>query len=316
MLNHALFGSSLCIAIASLALAAPSALSAKNTPAKAAERKSATILQPTSPWQLEMGDHICRLARKFGPDNAPGMVSFVQNAPGPRFDLTVAAPDFASLSTQAWTFYGLRSDRTMQQFNDFQASTRDFGPSIIMVGMSIADKSTDEDYTKARIEPDDANLVERIVILNAGTTVSFETGNMKAPLEALNACSQDLMESWGLSSEAHDGYEPPRMPNANLYLSRLKHTFAEESGSDGHRALVRFRALVGKDGRVTDCHFEYALKTGGQETDLCADIAKMQFEAASNSAGEPITSFYARSALLWPYSPWNVGADGGRWGSD
>lgn len=304
----------------SLALAAPAALTAADLPAETAAKRNAKLLAPITPWHLEVSDHGCRLARKFGTEEAPSLLSFEQNAPGHRFDLTMAGPDIGEVYGSGWTFLGMRSDREMYRANPLVGEFRDFGMALNFVGLSVATRSGQRNrrsgFIQPSIDPADAAEVQRVVLQRSTSIVSFETGNMKAAFEALNACSSDLIPTWGLSLEEHREYKPPVLSDGDLYFSRLKHEFAEKSGAEGHKALLRVRALVATDGTVSDCRFEYSLSTGGMQPDVCEDIRQMRFEPASDAVGKPIASFFAKSVVLSPYSPWTADAHGGRWEED
>lgn len=304
--------------VSCLTLMAPTAVAAKNFPAEVAKKNGAVKLLPSTPWHLEMADDRCRLARKFGREEAPSLVAFEQIAPGRRFDLTVAGPDIGKLSVTGWKYRGLRSDREMATISPLAGEMKDFGTAWTMAGVSIAEHSgsSEAEHIQPSIDPADARQVERIVIQQATNIVSFETGGMEAAFEALNACAKDLIPLWGLSLQTHEAYKPPRMLSEKAYFSRLKHQFAKRAGVDGHKALLRVRVLVAADGSVTDCHFEYPLSTGGAQTDVCEDIRQMQFEAAENHSGDQMPSFYVKSIVMTPYSPWTADAHGGRWEED
>jgi len=48
-------------------------LEAKPLPGELAEKDRAVRLEPSSPWQLELADDRCRLARRFDSANGPGV---------------------------------------------------------------------------------------------------------------------------------------------------------------------------------------------------------------------------------------------------
>lgn len=303
------------LALASgIALALPSAALARGLPAEEAAVKGAKVLAPIAGWQLEAAQDRCRLSRKFGPENSPSVLLLEQIAPGPRFDLTVAGPDVSQLTRPGdWIYGGLRSDAKLRTIDLLPGAMPEFGGSLNMVEVSIAD---DAEAKQQLIEPAidlaDASQVERIVFRQRSNIVSLETGNMRAALEAFNVCTKDLIPMWGLSLEAHAQYKPPQMPGGNTFFSSLRHDFAKESGAKGHQALLRVRAMIAKDGSVTDCHFEYPLSTGGEQADVCHDIREMKFDAAEDVMGNAMASFFVKSVFLTPYSPRKADAHGGR----
>lgn len=307
-------------AIAGVLLFLPTqSLDAKPLPGELAGKERAVRLEPASPWHLEFADDRCRLARRFDSPNGPGMVLFEQLAPGSRFDLTIAGPDFASSRQGSWFYGGMRSDLEMETISPLEYDIPGYENAITLGGVRIDDAISSPNGEGrsiiAAIDPASAGLVDRIVLQRSTTIVSFETGNMKAPFEALNACSQDLVLEWGLDANVHRAYRPPQMPDEKVYFTRLHHKLTTTPGNEGHKSLLRVRAIVASDGSVTDCHHEFALSSGGAEPDVCRDILEMQFEPATAPDGEPVASFYTLSLILSQFDPWTADAHGGRWGS-
>lgn len=294
-------------------------LSAKSLPGELAAKNSALRLTPASPWQLELADDRCRLAREFQSAEGPGVVLFEQIAPGPRFDMILAGPDFARNRTGAWIYGGMRSDVEMVTIDPLEYDIAGYDHALALASIAIDDETVlegaDRGLTGTSIDPAAADLVERIVIQRSTTIISFETGNMKAAFEALNTCSRDLLGLWGLDAE-DEVYHPARMPDASVYFSRLNHERATTPGSAGHDALLRVRAVISRDGSVSDCHHEYVLSSGGPQADVCEDIQEMQFEAATDAGGEPIASVFSLSMIMSKYDPWTADAHGGRWGRE
>ncbi|MGB3808200.1 MAG: hypothetical protein WA936_13450, partial [Erythrobacter sp.] len=65
-----------------LLLSTSKPVEAKALPGELAEKDRAIVLQPASPWQLEMGKDRCRPSRRFDSPDGPGMVVLEQIAPG------------------------------------------------------------------------------------------------------------------------------------------------------------------------------------------------------------------------------------------
>lgn len=191
-------------------------LNAKPLPGELAEKARAVRLEPTSPWQLEFADDRCRLARKFDSTEGPGMVLFEQIAPGQRFDLTVAGPDFARSRQGSWFYGGMRSDLEMEMIDPLEYGIAGYDNAITLAGIWIDDTlSSQEEHPQpaiAAIDTASADLVDRLVLQRSTTIVSFETGNMQAPFEALNACAQDLVLALGLPASAQQAHVPPGCP--------------------------------------------------------------------------------------------------------
>ncbi|MEP4784042.1 MAG: hypothetical protein ABJX46_04885 [Erythrobacter sp.] len=305
------------LAIASLVLvfqAQP--LDAKPLPSELAKKERAVRLSPSTGWQLEVLDDRCRLARKFTSSNGPGLAMFEQLAPGNTFDLTIAGPDTARSRRGAWFYAGMRSDLEMKTIDPLEYGLAGFESSLTLSGVRIDDQKQSSQERKetvaAEIDAANAERMDRIVLQRSTTIISYGTGNMKAPLEALNACSKELLSIWKLDAGAHQSYRPAEMPGEGAYFSRLHHNLVNTRGNAGHESILRVRALIGKDGSVTDCFHEYVFSSGGAEPDVCKEIRPMQFSPATNQSGEPIASFYSKSYFLSQFDPWQADAHGER----
>jgi hypothetical protein len=296
----------------------PQSSTAAPLPQELAGKKRAQRLSPVSNWQLEMGDHVCRLSRRFDSPAGPGFVMFEQHYPGPRFDLTLAAPDFAAARKGAFLYGGMRSDLGMVTIDALEFGMVGYAEAMTISEVRL-DSGTNTDGKKhsfetAQIDASYVNQVERIVIQRSGTISSFELGKMHDAFNALNACTMDLLTSWGLDGQKHVEFNGARMPQASVYFARLSHFLANSPGNEGNQSLLRIRALVAKDGSVSDCYHEYVFSSGGLKPDVCQDIRAMRFEPATDASGMPMDSFWARSIKLSRYGAWNADASGGSWG--
>ena len=83
--------------------------------------------------------------------------------------------------------------------------------------------------------------------------VRVETGSLRAAIEALQACADDLLTVWGLDAEKHKTMTaPPIMnPNPDGVLPQGTVPFSEFGKFSGGANQVRL--LIGADGKVTAC---------------------------------------------------------------
>lgn len=283
---------------------------------KVIEKKTAVKMAPATGWNLEAAEDRCRLSRQFSSTDGDHLLYIEQIAPGPRFDLTLAGPLLANWSTQRWLYRGMRSDRDFETIDPLNGAMRDFGASMIMPSVSLAVDADRSELISATIDPSDAEKVERVVIRQGTRIVSFETGNLEPVLAALNTCTLDLLPYWGLDLETHKSFRPPEMPDERSYFAGLRHEYAKISGAKGHKALLRIRLIIDREGVVSSCFEEIAASSGGEPPQICENISTVRFKPAVNAAGDPIPSFFARSVPLWSYSPYTADAHGGRWGDD
>ena len=289
---------------------------AKPLPGELAEKNRAVRLEPSSPWQLESLQDRCRLARQFDSSDGPGLVMIEQLAPTKGFDLTIAGPDIARSRKGSWFYAGMRSDLEMETIDPLEFDVAGYDAALALADVRIDDDKSGEakdlQTVAAGIDIGSASKMERIVFQRSTAIVSFETGAMEAPFEALNECTRELLSGWGLDAEAHADYKPSELPNAKAYFSRLHHEHVNKPGNVGRESLLRVRTLVNSDGSVADCFHEFALSSGGAQPDVCEEVRQMQFESATDANGEPMASFYSASVFLSKFDPWEADAHGGR----
>ena len=306
-----------CMAAGALFPCSP--LDARALPGELAAKKRAIIMMPDGEWRLEEGDDRCRLRRSFTSEKGPGIVLIEQIAPGQRFDLVVAGPDFARNHRGSWFYGGIRSDEEMETIDPLEYAIPGFENALALADMGIDDylytPGSKSKPVKAAIDLASAAKVERVVFQRSTVIVSFELGNMAEPVGALNDCLSKLLSEWGLDAAAYDAFTPPQMPDERVYYSRLHHALASKPSNAGHKSLLRVRALIGENGAVRSCLHEYSISSGGEKPDVCADIERMTFTPAKDSEGEPIASVYSRSLILSEFDPWTADSGGqGRWG--
>lgn len=291
-----------------VALSAPES-QAKPLPGELAAKDRAILLSPISPWQLNVSDDRCSLARQFDGEEGPGLVLIEQLTPGGRFDLIVAGPDFARARLGSWFYGGMRSDLEMKTISPLEFRIAGYENAIAIgdatIERSPGRRSEDGEPIRAEVDPSAARQVDRIVLQRSTVIVSFETGNMGDAFKALNSCSRELLSVWELDETVHENYHPPQMPGEKVYFSRLNHELATAPDNVGHKSLLRVRAMVAKDGSVTSCYHEYHISSGGREPDVCADIREREFQPATTPQGEAIDSFFSRTIYLSSYDPWS-----------
>lgn len=319
MAGNVVSGHACALAALALGLAVcPTAGLARALPGELAAKDGAIVLEPSSPWQLDARADRCTLARRFSSEEGPGLLAFEQFAPGSRFDVTIAAPDLASERRGSWFYGGMRSDWDVVTINPIEFDLPGYGDAATLVGASIEKEPEDavdgKPLVRVAIDLDAAELSERMVLQRTTRIVSFETGNMRAPFEALNACSARLLDDWELGQIEGEEYTPAKMSNPRTYFARLNRELLRTKKLTGDGVLLRLQARIAADGSVSRCRFDTLAAGQSDLPDICSEISAMQFEPARNKEGEAIASLFALSVRLTQEGAWNAGSHGGRWG--
>ena len=291
MRSHSMFRTLLCVA----ALAAvPSAAFAQDYPNALAQEDDAIRLQPMAQWVLDFGENKCRLARWFGTEEERHLLMFEQGAPRSSFGMTLAGPEMRRFHGAPNIFLGMEGTEPMEERERFESGDVDnIGKAIIIASHSLGPSRSEDGLMQAGIDLDQAGTVDRIVIERRGRVVSFETGNMRKPFEALNVCTSDLLRDWGLDEEQHKSYIPARWTNQDAIIRRIQAAYPRDARLSGEQGIFRMRVIVEADGTVGECLIENATATDRLESPACTEMRRAAFEPARDRTGQPMRSFYA-----------------------
>lgn len=220
--------------------------------------------------------------------------------------MTAAGPDFQGMGKYGLVTIEVRPDHGTTAVSPRWLKLTTYGEGLVLTGLSFDPEFFAKQYLgdvlgisdSMAIDLKDADSVKRLGVRLAGRSVVFETGAMIEPFRALNACSMDLLGQWGLSAKEHSGHRPAELQNETFQLSSIQSKYARGPGRKRHEALLKVRAIIEPDGSISDCFFEYAISTGGETFDACAEIRKMKFRPATTASGKPMRSFYAASIPL------------------
>lgn len=279
-----------------LTLAGQTPLAAEDYPNALAAEDDAVKLEPLAPWNIDYGQNRCRLARWFGTEDDVHMVMLEQAAPGTSFGLSLAGKEIRRFHSSDSIFLGLRGDRPMDERERFgRGSIDQVGKAIILSRVSIGSSSNEQGLRNAGVDLEKAATVDRIVVERRGRVLSFETGNMREPVAALNARTSNLLSEWGLDAEQHKAYVPPSWINEDAVTRRIVDQYPRQALNRGEQAIFRLRAIVEVDGSVSDCFIEESTRVERLESPACKEMRKAQFEPARSADGSPMRSYYATS---------------------
>lgn len=269
-------------------------VSAQVFPAEVAEREGTIKLNPAGPWNVDYGDNKCRLQRVFESNGERHALIIEQNSPEQGFGLMISGSELNPFKRVKSFDLGLRTDLSLAPRERFRiGNIEGYGTAIIMSSISIA-KPRPADAPRAPlrsagIDLESAGNIDRIVIVARKRAVSVETGNLKAPMEALNNCTSDLLKEWGLDVEQHRSYQPVRLLNELEIARKIQAAYPARGGE----AIFRLRAIVEPDGQMSDCVLLLAASTGSFNSTACSIMRDAKFEPARDNAGAPIKSYHS-----------------------
>ncbi|MEP3422635.1 MAG: energy transducer TonB [Erythrobacter sp.] len=276
------------------------ALADDDYPNELAEGDNVTKLEPISPWNIDFAADKCRLARLFGTggdDEERHFLFFEQVAPQSGFAMTMAGPEIARYRNGSRVEMGMEGNEPMERLETLgrRGTVASIGPAIVIATRSLGRAPGAVAPYSAGIDLDEAANVDRIVLRRSRRVLSIETGNMMAPFQALNACTFDLLESWGLDPEQHRRYTPAQWQNMESIARRIQANYPRRALNSGENGNFRMRVIIETDGSVSDCFMGQSTETRRLESPACDEMSDAVFTPAKDSAGNPIRSFYATS---------------------
>lgn len=285
---------SIAVGVALCALASPAA--ADTLPNSLAETDDAVKLQPLGAWALEVGDTRCRLARWFGDEDSPHLLVFSQAAPRRAFGFTIAGPQIARFQRMRSFLLGMERDEAMDEISRFgRSDLDDVGKAIVIGTHNIGPNLKWETVRSAGIDLDEAGTIDRAVLASGRRVISFETGNMQKPFEALNACTVQMLARWGLDAEQHQAFTPPRMLDRDEVERRIEARYPKQALSRREEAIVTMTVIVDADGSVSNCMVENMTPAETLNSPACQEIASARFEPARDADGVPMRSYMSRN---------------------
>lgn len=289
----------------------------------AAQDKATLVLQPSSQWQLDMGEHRCRLARTFGTGASETLFYIEQFNPSARFSYGVAGPSLNDLRITD-KFQRLPERKVEVQFGPAlpgyeqsyeDASLGDLGAAIMGYGPVQTVFETKEEFEgRATKNPEPAGGSRELRELDAETgkaiswlslssprigTVKLELGGMEAPFKAMNFCMDDLVKTWGLDPEQQKQIQKfPVWLNDKKIVRSIQRNYPAQALRGGRMARFNIRVIVDEEGRAESCQLTNMTTSEGFDRDLtvCGLIKNgAKFSPALAASGSPVRSFFTSS---------------------
>ena len=291
----------------------------------AAKDKATLVLQPSSQWQLDMGEHRCRLARTFGTGASETLFYIEQFNPSDHFSWAVAGPPLDDLDI-ASKYQRSVTDRTLDvqfgpavpswEMNYRDASLGKFGNAVMEFGPEgptekkhIGDGDDDEAAaevlpTARQLNVETGKAIEWLSLYSKRIgNIRLALGNMEAPYKAMNFCMDDLVKSWGLDPAEQKGLQKSvDWLNAKDVVQAL--VFPQKALWKGSRAQFSYRIIVDDTGQPESCTMTGITTEDGFDGNsaVCSLIMRRaKFAPAVGRDGNPVRSYYA-SKMIYDFA--------------
>jgi hypothetical protein len=282
------------LAAAALLLAAPA------TQAQEAE----IVFRPSGSWTADYGDDYCRLIRTFSDGQREMSLAFERLQPGAFVRLIVVGEGMRPFRNADQIGYAFQPSGSSGKARYVRSETPDGKPFVSFDPVTLAPLAFTPGvppplYDRAK-ELDAARGITGFLLTEGLISpVRVETGSLRAPVEALQACADDLLTVWGLDADKHKTMTalPVMIPNPQGVLPQGTVPFGEFGKLGGGANQVRL--LIGADGKVTGCAIYSPSLSETLNTRIC-ELASQRaaFEPAKDAAGQPMASVWMGSPLF------------------
>lgn len=277
-------------------------------PTAKASAQDAKVFNASSAWALDYGDDYCRLMRDFSNGDETIGLFIERTQPGPIMRLIVIGDSvrlFRGAEEVGYRMHPSGAPRTTQRL---QFRTSD-GQQYLNLGPSAfgAMPTPTPGATSALPPPysrqGEVTLAAKItgIALDRGLTnpVLMETGALGDAVGALQACTDDLVVSWGLDVEKHKNLTRPAMPARPTagWIATDTIPFDEFSKLTGGNNELRI--MVDKAGKATSCHVQWSTLSETINKKICSSVMKQSaFIPALDEAGSQMDSYWTTNVFF------------------
>lgn len=270
--------------------------------------KEPVRLQPSSKWHVHYAADSCRMGRSFGEGDQKIVLMIDRYQPGDALRISfIGKPAFTGQS-DGHVRLRFGPDAAEQEVQFYPATADDKTPSLIIRGgVRIAPPSPEQvakykaslkakefNFEWPDITPEQEAAVTYIEVTRAiRQPFILETGSLGAPLAALEKCTDELLDHWGIDVAKHASLSRKVRPLSNPGYWVTSRDYPTQMWMTGKRAIVQFRLDVDAAGKPTACHIQQSTRPKAFDDAVCGAIMRnARFEPALDAAGNPIASYW------------------------
>jgi hypothetical protein len=277
-------------------------------PQPAAAQASATVFNPTGQWALDYGDDYCRLARTFSDGKNDLALAVERIEPGPMARLILisdAIKPFRSADEIGWHFTPADPERKAR----FTRSTTTDGKQYYNLGPFMlasfappapgGPPTPPAPFDRAKEQAAAKALTGFVLDNGLNTPVQVETGDLSAPIAALQACADDLAKSWGLDPAKLKTQTSAAIPDkgGSGWLPQGTVGFGDFGKLAGGSNQVRL--MVDATGKATSCAIHWPTLEAATNDKICkAALANAKFTPAKDANGQTMPGYWIGSPMF------------------
>lgn len=267
-------------------------------PAAPAFAAKQIVFKPRDNWVANFAEDRCELTRFFYAGEREFRLRATQYAPGPMVLWSLATDEPFQGSFQfrlGSTGEFVEKDGLVQmQWGEMQGTL--FDASFLPVPKRDKATLSEPIWTDPEREKV-TSAVDAIEIRRAGETMRLETGNMRAPMSVLTACSENLVAESGIDIEAHKTLSRRATPRDLEALEKeISRSYPESAERESKTGRVQLRINVDETGKATGCHAASEFSHPDLDKSLCDVLTtKTIYDPALDSQGSPIPSYFVET---------------------
>ena len=260
------------------------------------------LLEPQSDWVLDYDDDSCALRRAFGDGDIGAFLELRQFAPDDTIQFTAystdigitphpaiyrADPDEAATASSVTYYVNFGEGGTGVQFQgDLRRSAE---------RPQQPDTGWDPDQRAGREREIDGISVYS----GLDRPVTFATGSLGSPMQAMRVCLDELLTHWNIDVAAHRTLNRRATPwRMERWIGQVRRVYPTRMLRDGEQAKLRVRLMVNEEGRASECFVQSTIGDKGFEDEACEQLLDhARFEPALDAQNRPIRSFWTTSMI-------------------
>ena len=276
------------------------------TPALVVAQDKAQVFTPVGQWTVDYGDDYCRLARNFSSGSDTLALAFERIAPGPMARMILisnAIKPFPRRARDRLALSPLRSPA--DDFDVYTHAPTAGGPEYFNLGqfdacpLSAGKPAAPPLYDRAKEQAAGKAITGFVLESGVATPVEVDTGDLSAPIAALQKCADDLAGTWGLDSAKLATEKSPAVPDGGGvgWLPQGTIAFTDFGKLTGGSNQVR--VMVDATGKPTSCAIHWATLDATTNNKICkALMAKANFTPAKDANGQPMAGYWIGDPLF------------------
>ena len=259
----------------------------------AAKENPPVSLAKTTKWEMNYDEDSCHLLAKFGEADDAMILNITRFEPGSEFDVMLFGKMFAS--DRAWIPVKVGfGDSPLDQRVGGAGLSAGKQPFVLFMNLRLDGKAVDQH--DPQIAPVNTSVEARTTsatIALPDKVYRLETGSLTAPLEAMRACTDSLLTSWGYDPAVQAALLKPAAPKGSPANWVRSGDYPKEALRKEQSGIVKFRLDLDEAGKVIGCHILRRFKPDPFSDLTCQLLTqRARFKAALDVAGKPVKSFY------------------------